>query len=292
MIHERAIGVADGVGMWAEYGIDSGKFATSLMEKCKNLIHEYDEYENKSLMNNMKKMINKKEFKNITSQSTILPGKIIKMAFPKVSDPGSSTALLCILNGNTLNFYNIGDSKLMILELDQGNFKKIFESKEMIHSFNQPYQLTMIPNKNISKEIISSKVPKEVKKSNKEVIFKLAYLDKPDDGFSSELVLNENNIIILGTDGLFDNLYNEEIINIVTKFFLNHSMKDDLNFLAHELAKAAKSKSRNDSANCPFNDNAKKSEEKEFTGGKEDDITVIVSSIIVKKYFGLKSNNF
>lgn len=35
-------GVADGVGGWRQYGIDSSKFASSLMEGCRRLVLEGD----------------------------------------------------------------------------------------------------------------------------------------------------------------------------------------------------------------------------------------------------------
>jgi serine/threonine protein phosphatase PrpC len=76
----------------------------------------------------------------------------------------------------------------------------------------------------------------------------------------------------MGTDGLFDNLYTEEIQKIIKAH-----LKSGVNTIASQLTfrafKRSYSKNR-----CPFQDRMS-SFSSTWQGGKKDDITVIVSII-------------
>lgn len=50
--------------------------------------------------------------------------------------------------------------------------------------------------------------------------------------------IQENDLILLGSDGLFDNLTNEEILDVVNRHW-THSYIKDMNRLASELASSA-----------------------------------------------------
>jgi serine/threonine protein phosphatase PrpC len=89
--------------------------------------------------------------------------------------------------GDKLQTCYIGDSGFVIFRLVDGHYKLEFEFKEQQHGFNFPYQLAM-------EEYLG---------------------DDPYLSICQEFVLQENDIIVVASDGLFDNLFVTEIMNLV-----------------------------------------------------------------------------
>ncbi|KAI7898607.1 phosphatase 2C-like domain-containing protein [Cokeromyces recurvatus] len=94
---------------------------------------------------------------------------------------GSTTACIVILYQDELRIANLGDCGVSVIR--QNDY--IFRSEEQQHSFNYPYQLGT------------------------------ASFDSPMDAQQFNLKIEEGDIIILGSDGLFDNLYDDEILEEV-----------------------------------------------------------------------------
>lgn len=69
---------------------------------------------------------------------------------------GSSTALIGVLNKRSLSFANLGDSGFVYYRQQEckivddrqviGETYLNTRSKEQVHSFNTPYQLSILPN--------------------------------------------------------------------------------------------------------------------------------------------------
>ncbi|KAL7336075.1 hypothetical protein PS15p_201447 [Mucor circinelloides] len=94
---------------------------------------------------------------------------------------GSCTACLAILRHEELRIANLGDCGISVIRHND----YIFRSEEQQHSFNFPYQLgTSSP-------------------------------DRPKDAQSFTVAVEKGDIIIMGSDGLFDNLFDREILSIV-----------------------------------------------------------------------------
>jgi protein phosphatase PTC7 len=95
---------------------------------------------------------------------------------------GSSTC--CIVNIEKNNFKvntaNLGDSGYMVIRPQENKITE--RSKEQQHHFNAPYQLAMLPNKEKYKKNLS---------------------DRPDQSTVSHFKVNYDDIIVIGTDGLF-----------------------------------------------------------------------------------------
>ncbi|KAI9265999.1 phosphatase 2C-like domain-containing protein [Sporodiniella umbellata] len=91
---------------------------------------------------------------------------------------GSTTACIVILSQDELKIANIGDCGVSVIR--KHNY--VFRSEEQQHSFNFPYQLGT------------------------------ASFDSPQDAQQFTIKIEENDIIVLGSDGLFDNLFDEEIL--------------------------------------------------------------------------------
>lgn len=88
--------------------------------------------------------------------------------------------------------------------------------------------------------------------------------------------LYEGDVIITATDGLFDNLYEQEIASVISK-----SLKDNLKpqDIAEYLATRAQEVGQSTCARTPFADAAQAAGCVGYTGGKIDDVTVIVSLV-------------
>ncbi|KAL0545773.1 hypothetical protein IC582_015665 [Cucumis melo] len=108
---DKVFGVADGVGAWAEEGIDSGEYARALMANCAAAAKADVDAD---------------------------PRRILTKGFMKTTKIlGSSTACIMALRGNALKAANIGDSGFMIFR----EKKLIFVSVSQQHRFNCPFQL-------------------------------------------------------------------------------------------------------------------------------------------------------
>jgi len=125
-----AFGVADGVGGWAESGVDPGEFARRLMKIAHDGILDTPKDEAADLQGAFQAAAARLQQEEL---------------------PGGSTVLLGQLNGTTLAVLNLGDSGLLLLRpalrtppgLDRPvSFPRVvFRSSDQTHYFNCPYQL-------------------------------------------------------------------------------------------------------------------------------------------------------
>ena len=109
--------VADGVGGWANQGIDSGLFSKQLVKDIKSLFDLNPAWELKQIL-----------------ADAVLANK----------NTGSSTCVLVKFDTSkpdTLKATNLGDSGyLLVRPQGDGTFETIFRTKEQQFSFNFPYQ--------------------------------------------------------------------------------------------------------------------------------------------------------
>ncbi|KAM6573904.1 hypothetical protein CsatA_022231 [Cannabis sativa] len=169
------------------------------------------------------------------------PKSILKEAFAanaKAEIQGSSTACILCHNNDILQSVNVGDSGFIIFRND----KLVYRSKTQLVEFNVPYQL-----------------------GNSE-----GY-DTPDSAGTMEITVVPKDVIVLGTDGLFDNMFVSDIEDVLKMFFSMGS--------AFWLAEFSRRYSLMKDRKSPFSEAATKAG-RSYTGGKFDDITVIVARII------------
>lgn len=155
---------------------------------------------------------------------------------------GSCTACIVALTEGGLYAVNLGDSGFMLVR----NGCAAFKSPSQQHGFNFPYQLDC----NNAGDSPSSAM-----------VFKITAL--PGD------------VLIVGTDGLFDNLYDEDISGVVFQ-----AMEDGLapQMTAQRIAELAQLRAMDHIKSSPFSDGAREAGF-DYHGGKLDDITVVVSYI-------------
>ncbi|TKY69885.1 phosphatase 2C 55 [Spatholobus suberectus] len=154
---EQAIGVADGVGGWADVGVNAGLFAWELISNSVRAIQE----EPKGSFN---------------------PTRVLEKAHSNTKAKGSSTACIVALTDKGLHAINLGDSGFIVVR----DGCTIFQSPVQQHDFNFTYQL----------------------ESGNDA-------DLPSSGEVFTIPVASGDVVIAGTDGLFDNLYNSKITAIV-----------------------------------------------------------------------------
>lgn len=218
-IYCSSVGVADGVGGWAEQGVDPGIYSRLLLSNVYDYINRWD--------GNNPEVVLKDALYYAKNKTTVL---------------GSSTATILLLKNGYLHTANLGDSGFLIIR----NGKIQFKSLSQQHSFNFPYQLQYNGGDNIE-DIDQKKIPIQI-----------------------------GDIIIVGTDGLFDNLYPEQIVDLINR-------NSNLNSLSVNLVQSAFNLSRNNNWISPFSFEAKKNNINNMKGGKMDDITVIVAQVTNKE---------
>lgn len=180
-----ALGVADGVGDWVTRGVDPSEFSHSLCEKMSEL------------------------FVESSSENGLSPLRLLSDAYYGLLQEarikfGSSTACIGKASSLTgqLQVANVGDSGYSIYR--RGRVYR--QSKPQSHSFNVPYQLGIQTNEK-SRDSVDLKHD-HYKKS--------AIRDEPSNADLSSHTLQHGDVVIFATDGLYDNLFTQEILSIIT----------------------------------------------------------------------------
>jgi protein phosphatase PTC7 len=88
--------------------------------------------------------------------------------------------------------------------------------------------------------------------------------------------VQDKDIVILASDGLFDNLFNVKIIDMVKPFVRDRDEILDPQLVAEMIAKEAEKYSHNQNYVSPFGKAARENFY-DYRGGKPDDVTVIVA---------------
>eukprot|EP01126_Amoeba_proteus_P057849 TRINITY_DN7401_c0_g1_i2.p1 TRINITY_DN7401_c0_g1~~TRINITY_DN7401_c0_g1_i2.p1 ORF type:complete len:175 (-),score=47.70 TRINITY_DN7401_c0_g1_i2:630-1154(-) len=169
-------------------------------------------------------------------KNRIYPVEILQNACTAASEiVGSSTGCLVTIRNTKLHAANVGDSRFIVVRTG----KVVLSCTEQQLDWNMPYQMG-------SQSDILPKTHADV-----------YHFD-----------LERNDLIVMGTDGLFDNLFLEEIVSLL-------DMELTVGKIASNIAKLAKRKAYDTRANTPFKKEANRLG-KFWGGGKPDDITVIV----------------
>lgn len=190
----------------------------------------------RELMENCEKIVSDPK-----SASMIKPEELLIRSAAESQSPGSSTVLVAYFDGQVLQVANIGDSGFIVIR-NGAVFKR---SSAMAHNFN--FQI-LIERGDDPSELI--------------------------EGYKIDLY--EGDVIIIATDGLFDNLYEQEIASVISKSLQAGLKPQDI---AEYLATRAQEVGRSTCARTPFADAAQAAGCVGYTGGKIDDVTVIVSLV-------------
>lgn len=137
------------------------------------------------------------------------------------------------------------DSGFVILRRYDRSYVAIFRTEEQQHGFNHPFQLSMDP----------------------------AEGDTPDDAICVSIAVRVGDIVLAASDGLLDNVFEEELVRSVNQAKQNGTLLTDL---PDRLAELAITRGENSTFHSPF---AAKAESNGYTfkGGKLDDTTIIIA---------------
>jgi serine/threonine protein phosphatase PrpC len=112
----------------------------------------------------------------------IKPEQVLSKAADEAHSPGSSTVLVAHFDGQFLNASNIGDSGFLVIR----NGEVYQKSKPMVYGFNFPLQ---------------------IEKGDNPLKLVQNYTIELEDG----------DVIVTASDGLFDNVYEQEVATMVSK---------------------------------------------------------------------------
>ncbi|KAF5306839.1 hypothetical protein FQA39_LY00069 [Lamprigera yunnana] len=168
---------------------------------------------------------------------------------------GSSTACVVILNKENSMLYtaNIGDSGFMVVRRG----KVIHKSEEQQHYFNTPFQLSL-PPPGYQANVLS---------------------DQPDSAITNNFPVENGDVILVATDGVFDNLPQSLLIQELCKVQGERSALR-LQTVANSIAWMARNLSFDETFISPFAESAF-ANGIDTIGGKPDDITVILATVAI-----------
>lgn len=258
-----AFGVTDGVGGWAEMGVNSSDFSYYLChESSKLAVKKAEEVAGDT----------SKPLASQISPKTLLVNAYNKIVQEKIVKAGGSTACIGVAGEDgQVAVANLGDSGFMVFR----NGKLAGGSKAQTHAFNTPYQLAIIPD--------------ELKRSDERQGLRHIE-DTPAMADQFTFTAEAGDVIVLATDGLTDNMSAQDTLKIVNETMLEHGswIKDDKEGikssgehkgamdLARRIVLKAKSLSTNKQHLSPFAKEVQQVMKVHYMGGKPDDITVLV----------------
>lgn len=176
-----ALGVADGVGGWMDSGVDPADFSHGICDYMAAAAYEFTR----------------------SKQSPFSARDLIQTGYEAIcADPsvpaGGSTAIVGLLDpSGSLEVANLGDSGYIHLRLGAVHG----HSEPQVHAFNTPFQLSIIP-------------PAILRRMQAFGGDRLA--DLPRDAEVSRLALRHGDVLVFATDGVWDNLFNQDILRIVS----------------------------------------------------------------------------
>jgi len=250
----QVFGVADGVGGWASVpGVDPGTFSRKLLHFT---------HDNLQLDNNSPRRGGTRGDEHLYDALQVATSSLRKQRIG-----GGTTCVLGALDEELLHLFILGDSGVLVLRpgLRKVGAKRIlhprvvFRSVEQTHYFNCPFQLSS-----------EDPTPNPVL----------------DDADRVQVRLKENDLIIVATDGVFDNVFDTQIQNMVSAFFVGFEGKkktgitDHLDALATRIVKLARNVGENEETGVtPFSINARQ-DGLDAPGGKLDDATIVLGLVV------------
>mmetsp|Transcript_12967 Transcript_12967/g.29405 ORF Transcript_12967/g.29405 Transcript_12967/m.29405 type:complete len:493 (-) Transcript_12967:43-1521(-) len=188
----------------------------------------------------------------------------LRVAEEQAKTYGAATTTLLTVDGSDAFVANLGDSGYILLRQKPWGWDIAESSTEQHHAWNCPYQLTRVPDTLLK---------------NKDVKF-----DHATDCDKYEIKVQPGDLFLLFTDGLSDNLYWYEVLNVVSEITgkaspLSPEAMVAPQAIAKALVKMAENRSLDPTADTPFARAARRHRQN-LPGGKVDDITVAAAWVV------------
>lgn len=249
------LGVADGVGGWRALGVDSGLFAGELMRECQN--QTLDGWS--------------VALRDSTAVESCLK-PVAEEALCRTQAYGSATLLLGALYSDMLELLNLGDSRAILIRFHDQMPEIVLATTPMQHSFNTPFQVCKPLTSASKAALLQASSPENFKQLTRTLCCRKLINDHVKEADVYKTRVKPGDLLVLGSDGLWDNLFEQEILTYVAEGYTAEE-------IARRLAKAAYMKSIG-RGKTPFEVEATLAYGScAWRGGKEDDITVIAAWI-------------
>jgi len=263
--------VADGVGSWRQFGVDPRAYSHRLVDNARSVIESDVEH---------RRLIGQSPFDR--DLDPIHPLDVIMDAWNMTANEGvvgSSTICVATLDKklNQLSYSNIGDCGLMVIRhidsstagymrerqlprhLRKTDLRTAYLSQQQLRAFNLPYQLGFSGDQPGTPDSFET----------------------PADADTASIPVMPGDIIILATDGLFDNLDLDEIVSEVDQWekgIANKTAERNMAALAKQLVLRARELSLDKHRDSPFAILAKENDIM-WGGGMPDDTSVVVARV-------------
>lgn len=176
-----ALGVTDGVGGWVESNVDPADFSHAFCDymAARAYYHgtEAGPLSARQLMDD--------GYKDVLHDGAIQAG-------------GSTACVGIAAPDGTLDLANLGDSGYLLLRLNGVHAY----SRAQTHDFNTPFQLSAIPPSLLARMATFGG---------------RGFCDLPRDADVSHTALQHGDVLLLATDGLWDNLFNQDVLAIASR---------------------------------------------------------------------------
>ncbi|KAI1482560.1 hypothetical protein K445DRAFT_317859 [Daldinia sp. EC12] len=263
-----AFGIADGVGGWEDSGVDPADFSHSFCDYMASVAYEHRSDATGASLT--ARYLMQKGYDDVCKDGSIHAG-------------GSTASIGIASEDGKLEVANLGDSGFVHLRLNAVHSY----SEPQTHAFNTPYQLSIVPASMLARA----------------AAFGGAQLcDYPRDADVTQHTLKHGDILIFASDGVWDNLFNQDILRIASRLMIElgawqasdggifvadnllpYTQAEDStspstlqSALAVDIVVAAKEASMNQRVDGPFAKEVQKYYPQEnWHGGKIDDICVI-----------------
>jgi len=210
----------------------------------------------RQLMQNCEKLVTSGNFLPNQPPTQLLSDAYLEMKESKKLAYGSSTACLAMFDHVSAKLFvtNMGDSGLFVVR----NGELAFCTQEQTHCFNTPFQLSLPPPGHMENGTL---------------------VDDPEDADVYAFNTQEGDIIILATDGVFDNVPLPTLVKQASRVAGYSKDLDIIQESCNLIATTARKLSLDEFALSPFARNAILHGYRDMRGGKEDDITVVMSVV-------------
>ncbi|KAK5056129.1 hypothetical protein LTR84_012682 [Exophiala bonariae] len=174
-----AFAIADGVGGWTEHGVDPADFSHGICGYMAETALEWP------------------------LDERLGPQQLLEIGYQKaIADPtiraGGTTACVAVTDGDgRMRIANLGDSGFLLLRLGAVHHY----SNPQTHAFNTPYQLSITPPEILARAMVFGGLPLN---------------DKSDRADLAEHMLRHGDVLVLATDGVWDNLSSSDVLTVVS----------------------------------------------------------------------------
>ncbi len=254
-----ALGVADGVYEWKLSGIDAGTLCfdeTLPLSTAPSLYYCPLAFRSPNIGVFSRQLV---EFcRQAVELGTMDALSVLQFAAKHLKRSGTlgssvvSLGIVDLIQGR-LQTATIGDSGYVLLgktKENDGSHIIRYRSPQQEHSFGCPYQLGHQEG-----------------------------ADEPEDAMLATVPVYPGDVLVFGSDGLFDNVSDERIVDIVDDTLAKGGAPPATKAreICHALASSAFAASTDKAAATPYSEAASQAFEMVFSGGKKDDISVVVS---------------